>query len=533
MRQSVVGATAIMMTTFVASRFLGWLRLSVIGARFGASSQLDAFWDANVIPESLFNLVVAGAITSAFIPVFTGYLAKEREQEGWHVASSVINAMLLLLVVVSAVLAAAAPLYVPYLAAGFRDQPALLTLTIDLTRIMLLSPIFMGLSSLMTGILNSYRQFLSAAVAPVVYNATIILCVVFLEPFLGIYALAWGVVLGALMMWLVQIPELTFRRTRYSLSVDLTHPGVREVAKLTAPRALAQGSAFLVVPGVNAALATGLSAGSLTALNYAFALMLLPLGVFSMAISSAIFPSLSHFAALGQEQRLRAALAQAIRLILFLTLPAAIALMVLRRPVVHLLFQYGRFDDAAREATAAAFLFYAIGLAGHALVQILTRAFYAAKDTRTPLVTTLVSIAANVALAFVLVGWIVEGQPLGIQGLALANSIATLGEAVILVALLQPRMRLPLFSVAFATLRQLAAALVMGISIFGYVHLTNFTLQLEVSKVGLALQLLSAFAVAGVSYLLACWLLRVEELRAALAFFRRRAAAEPPALSGR
>ena len=531
MRQGIVGATAIMMTTFVASRFLGWLRLSVIGAYFGLSKELDAFWAANVIPESLFNLIVAGAITSAFIPVFTSYLAKERESEGWHVASSVINAMLLLLVTASGVLWLAAPLFMPYLAAGFRSDPAQLSLAIDLTRIMLLSPIFMGLSSLMTGVLNSYRQFLSAAVAPVVYNLVIILFTVFLSPFLGIYALAWGVVVGALTMFLVQVPELTFRRTRYSLTLDLGHPGVREVAVLTAPRALAQGSAFFVIPAVNTALATGLVAGSLSALNYAFALMLLPLGVFSMAISSAIFPSLSHFAALGQTTRLRAALAQAIRLILFLTLPSAIAMMVLRRPIVHLLFQYREFSDFARELTAAAFLFYAIGLAGHALVQILTRAFYAAKDTRTPLVTTLVSIGANVALAFVLVGWVVDGEPLGIAGLALANSFATLAEAAVLIALLQPRIHLPMFSVAFAVLRQLSAALVMGISIFGYIHLTNFTLQLEISKIGLALQLLSAFVVAGASYLAACWLLRVGELRLVLDFFRRTLAREPAAVT--
>jgi putative peptidoglycan lipid II flippase len=529
MRQGVVGAAAIMMSTFVASRFLGWLRLSVIGAYFGLSKDLDAFWAANVIPESLFNLLVAGAITSAFIPVFTSYLAKDRETEGWHVVSSVMNAMLLLLVAASAVLAFAAPFFMPYLA-RFHD-PAQLALAIDLTRIMLLSPIFMGLSSLMTGILNSYRQFLSAAVAPVVYNLVIILFTVFLSPFLGIHALAWGVVAGALTMFLVQLPELTFRRTRYSLSLDLAHPGVREVAILTAPRALAQGSAFFVIPAVNTALATGLAAGSLSALNYAFALMLLPLGVFSMAISSAIFPSLSHFAALGQTARLRTALAQAIRLIVFLTLPSAIAMMVLRRPIVHLLFQYREFNDVARELTAAAFLFYAIGLAGHAIVQILTRAFYAAKDTRTPLVTTLGSIGANVVLAVILVGWVVDGEPLGIQGLALANSLATLGEAAFLLVLLQPRIRLPVFSVTFALLRQLSAALIMGIAVFGYVRLTNFTVQLEISKIGLALQLLSAFLVAGGSYLAACWLLRVGELRLAFAFFRRRLAPEPTALT--
>ncbi len=537
MRQSFAGATAIMMGTFVASRILGWLRLSVIGATFGASAELDAFLAAFLIPDLIFNLLVAGALASAFIPVFSGYLAREREREAWHVASSVINATLLLLVLVSAAMWVAAPALMQVIAPS--RGPAQIALATDLTRIMLLSPIFMGLSSLLTGILNSYRQFLSAAVAPVVYNATIILFAVFLAPFPapygGIHALAYGVVVGAFMMWLVQIPELTFRRTHYELALDLSHPGVKEFATLSLPRVAALLLVF-VVNAVDTVLALRLPDGSLTALRYAFQLVLLPLGVFSMAISAAIFPSLSHLYALGQEQRLRQALAQSLRVILFLTLPAAAAMIVLRRPIVHLLFQYGEFDAAAREATAAVFFFYAFGLAGHALVQILTRAFYAAKDTRMPLVTTFVSVASNVALAILLVGAPdPEGGILGVKGLALANAIATIAEALLMVVLLQPRIRLPLAAVTFAALKQLAAAFLTGIAIFAFVRVTNVTVQLEVSKIGLALQLLSAFVVAGVAYLVASWVLRVSELDLFIdalrrRFFARRAhvVSEPP-----
>lgn len=520
MRQSFAGATAIMMGTFVASRVLGWLRLSVIGAKFGASSELDAFWAAFLIPDLIFNLLVAGALSSAFIPVFTSYLAKERESEAWRVASSVINGLLLLLVLISGGVWLVAPYLVGLIVPA--ASPAQAALATDLSRIMLLSPIFMGLSSLVTGILNSYRQFLSGAVAPVVYNATIILFAIFLEPFAGIYALAYGVVAGALAMWVVQIPELAFRRTQFGFVLDLAHPGVREFLALSGPRIAALLLVF-AVNVVDTVLALRLAEGSLTTLRYAFQLMLLPFGVFSMTVSAAIFPSLSHLASLGQEQRLRQALAQALRLILFLTLPAAIVMIVLRRPIVHLLFQYGEFGDAAREATAVAFLFYALGLAGHALVQILTRAFYAAKDTRTPLLSTFVSIAANVALAILLVGTPdPDGEALGIRGLALANAIATNAEALLLVILLQPRIRLPLGGLVFSTSKHFAAALLMGIAIFVYVRVTNVTVQLEVSKVGLALQLLSAFAVAGVSYVLASWFLRVGELDLLLDAVRRR-----------
>src|SRR3989441_8678517 len=325
---SVARASIIMIATLVASRVLGWLRLSVIGATFGESPQLDAFWAAFRIPNAVFDLLVAGALASAFIPVFTGYLAREREEEGWRVASSVLNAVVLLLVAFSAVMWLLAPILVPVVVApGFSGDQ--LALTVDLTRLMLLSPIFMGLSSLTTGILNSYRQFLSSATAPLVYNLVIILFTQFGYPFLGIHAVAIGVVVGALIMWLVPLPELTFRRTRYSFSLHLSHSGVRDAIRLAGPRTLALG-AVQIVFFVDTYLASGMAAGSLTALVYANQLLLLPLGVFSIAISAAVFPTLSHFASLGQVGRMRDTVQQAIRWILFLTLPTAIVMIVLR-----------------------------------------------------------------------------------------------------------------------------------------------------------------------------------------------------------
>ena len=239
MRMSVARASLFLIATLIASRILGWLRLSVIGARFG-QSDVDAFLAAFRIPNTMFELLVAGALASAFIPVFTGYLAKEREDEAWRVASSVLNVIVILLIAISAIMWVVAPWVMPVLA-PFED-PRRAALTLELTRIMLLSPIFMGLSALFTGILNSYRQFLSGATAPLVYNFVIILFAVFASPFLGINALAWGTVVGALMMWLVQVPELTFRRTRYKLTLELFHPGVQEIARLTVPRTLPHGS---------------------------------------------------------------------------------------------------------------------------------------------------------------------------------------------------------------------------------------------------------------------------------------------------
>jgi len=185
---SIARASLVMIAALIASRILGWLRLSVIGATFGESPQLDAFWAAFRIPNALFELLVAGALASAFIPVFAGYLAKEREKEAWHVASSVMNVLVLSLVVLSGVMWLAAPWIVPTLivSPSFAAQPGQLDLVIELTRIMLLSPIFMGLSSLVTGVLQSYRQFLAGAIAPLVYNGVQILFALFASPFVGI-----------------------------------------------------------------------------------------------------------------------------------------------------------------------------------------------------------------------------------------------------------------------------------------------------------------------------------------------------------
>ncbi len=515
---SVARASIVMIAALIASRVLGWLRLSVIGATFGATPQLDAFMAAFKVPNALFELLVAGALASAFIPVFAGYLAKEREKEAWHVASSVMNVLILSLMGLSAVMWVAAPWLVPTMVApGFKDDPAQLELAIHLTRIMLVSPIFMGLSALVTGVLQSYRQFLAGAIAPLVYNGVQILFALFLAPFLKIDALAYGVVAGAAMMFLVQIPELTFRRTKYELTLDLGHPGVREVFLLAGPRTLSLG-AVQIVFFVDTYLASGMAAGSLTALVYANQLLLLPLGVFSIAISAAVFPTLSHYASLGQVGRMRDTVQQAIRWILFLTLPTAIVMIVLRRPIVNLLFQYGSFGPEARELTQATFLFYSLGLAGHALVQILARVYFASRDTQTPLALTLISIGLNVVLSVTLAPF------MGINGLALANSIATLIEAVLLFILLASRARLRLVGLGVETLKQLSASLLMGVAMFGFIRVTNlpFDLFVDPPKLVLALQTILAAAVGGAVYLAAAYLLQIGELQEIVGVIRAR-----------
>jgi putative peptidoglycan lipid II flippase len=243
---------------------------------------------------------------------------------------------------------------------------------------------------------------------------------------------------------------------------------------------------------------------------------MLPLGVFSIAISAAVFPTLSHYASIGDVVRMRQAVQQAIRWILFLTLPTAILMIVLRRPIVNLLFQYGSFGPELREATQAAFLFYSLGLAGHALVQILARAYYASRDTATPLALTLISIGLNVVLDVLL------APILFINGLALANAISTLVEAALLLTLLATRARLRLVGLGLSSAKQVWASLLMGVAMFAFIRATNVTVDLEQTKIGLAFQTLIASAVGGVVYLAAAYLLRIGELGEIFAVVRAR-----------
>ncbi len=249
--------------------------------------------------------------------------------------------------------------------------------------------------------------------------------------------------------------------------------------------------------------------------------MQLPLGVFSIAISAAVFPTLSSYAAQGLQAKMRDILQQAIRWILFLTLPTVVMMIVLRRPIVNLLFQYGNFGPEARESTQEAFLFYSLGLAGHALIQILARAYYASKDTRTPLALTLVSIGTNIILSVLL------APTYGINGLALANSIATLAEAALFMILLAPRARLHVAGLGSATLRVLAASLLMGIAMFGFIRATNITVDLQQTKPGLLLQTLIAVAVGIIAYIGAASVFRVSELAEITAVVRSRLARKP------
>ncbi len=450
----LANAALLVMVFFVLSRVAGLAREIVIGAQFGTSPELDAYLAAFRIPDILFQLVAGGALGSAFIPTFATHWAQGERLQAWQLFSRVVNLVTLLLIVItSAVALFAQPLVEQLIAPDFAPEQQLLTA--QLMRWMLLSTIIFGASGLIMGALNATQHFLLPAAAPVVYNLAIIGGAL-LAPRMGINGLVLGVVAGAGLHFAVQLPGLWQAHAAYQPLLSLADPGVREVMRLMGPRVL--GLFFVQMHFlVNTILASGLASGSLSALNYAWLLMLLPQGVFAQSIATAIFPTFSAQVAAGKVSAMRTSFGQILRMILFLTIPAAVLLYLLRNPLITLLLQRREFTAESTTLVAFALQFYALGLVGHAVVEIVVRAFYALHNTWTPVLAGIGAMALNIGLSFWWVGSLQHG------GLALANSVATTLEMFLLLWLLRGRLggidgRRLLTAVG----KQSLAALVMG-----------------------------------------------------------------------
>ena len=502
----LVTASLILTGAALASRILGWIRLLVIGSQFGASSELDAYFAAFRIPDAIFQLVVAGALSAALIPVFSSYRARADEAEAWKLASSVINLVLIALIVISAFMAIFAPVFVPIVAPGF-DEPTT-ELTVQLTQIMLVSPVLIGMGAVVSGILNSYQQFTIPSLAPLAYNLVIIGAAIFLAPIIGIEGLAVGVVIGSAAHLAIQLPSLSRVGRRFELRIDIDHPGVRKVARLMGPRmlGLAAGQLNFLVSTI---LASGLAAGSLTAYNYAFQLSQLPVGIIGVSVATALFPTMSQDAALGRIGEIRRQVAGAIKVLIFVAAPLMAVMIVLREPLTSVFYQYGLFSQEATARTASALAWFAVGLIGHIVVHVLARAFYAMQDTRTPVTWAIVAVAINVPLMVLLVG------PMGIEGLALALSISSVIEVIGLLWSLRGRLEgidggAILGSLLRAGLAALAAGIVMGA---GLAALTAVAPDVMADPLGRLVALVVLSAAGGAAFIAVAALLRSPELR--------------------
>jgi putative peptidoglycan lipid II flippase len=434
-----MGAALIVMSGFVASKVLGFVRNVVISHQYGATREYETFLAAISLPDTLFQILAGGAVGAAFIPVFTGYLAEGSTQRAWRLTSALINLAILGIGIVAIVIGIVAPALMSILVAGWspEDQQR----AAHLARIMIVSPVIFAVSALVTSVLNGVKRFALAALAPLMYNISLICGAIFLRH-LGAEGLAFAAVAGALLHLLIQVPGLILVGMRYTPTFGLDLPGTREVGRLMVPRMLGLGVAQLNQL-VNIVLASFLVAGSIAYLNYAWLILMVPLGVFGMGISTAVFPTLAEQAerdkqspASDQTDRDEEAMTFLfiLRLILYLTVPAAVALIAFGPLVVSLVLERGAFAPADAAATAMALMWYAIGLPGHGVIEIVDRVFYAERDTATPVKVAAVAVALNIGLSLVLMR-----TPLSFGGLALANSLAAIIEAILLAFLLHRR----------------------------------------------------------------------------------------------
>ncbi len=501
----IARAASLVMVLFIASRVLGLVREMVIARQFGTSADMDAYLAAFRLPDFLFYLVAGGALGSAFIPAFSGYLTRSDMPGAWRLASAVINWVIIILSTLGGVAAIFAPWLVQTLYGDF--SPAQQALTTELMRWMLISTVIFGVSGVLMGILNARQHFFLPALAPVVYNLAIILGAWLLGPSWGVRGLTAGVVLGAAGHLLVQLPGLIWgqQRMHYRPVLAVRDASLHEVGRLMAPRVLGLAAVQLNFV-VNTILAAGLTAGSLTALNYGWIIMLLPQGVIAQSVATALFPTLASLATKGERAEMRRIFGITLRSMLFLTLPAAVGLIILREPIVRLLLQRGAFDAASTRATAWALGFFTLGLVGHAVVEIAARAFYALKNTKTPVGIGVLAMGVNIVLSLALMNVFARlGRPPH-GGLALANAIAVTLEMAALLALL----RAPMGGLAESGLRQ--SLIKMGLAAGG-MALALLAIGPFLPTANLWMGGVVGIVVGGLVYVSLAYLLGVDELR--------------------
>jgi putative peptidoglycan lipid II flippase len=441
-RGQIARAAALVLFAFIISNVIGLGQQLVMSRYFGTGQALDSYNAANRLTELLFNLVAGGALGSAFIPMFTGMLTRKDLQGAWKLASGVINVVTIALVAIALLFWVFAPWVVQnviyVLAPG--TNIGQLDLTVRLLRIMLPTVIIFGISGLIMGILNAHQHFLIPALAPSLYSLGIITGAVLWHNTLGVQSLAYGTLIGAAMHLLVQVPSLFKLKNRaYTLHEGIRNPHVLKVVALMLPRLVGAGVVQLNFV-VNTIIALGLEPGSTAALSFAFILFMMPQRMIAQSAGIASLPTLSAQAELKQFEAMRTTLASILRGILLLAIPSTLGMILIRYPLVRVLLERGEFNARSTAMVAWGLMWYSAGLVGHCLVEVLSRAFYALHYTKTPVGVGIGAMGLNIGLSFLLSSWFRSIGQFGLGGLALANSLATAIESVILILILRKRL---------------------------------------------------------------------------------------------
>lgn len=510
---SVLQAAGMLTVMMALSRVLGFGREISVSSTFGISWQADAYNAAFSIPDLIYFALVGGALSSAFIPVFSSYLATDQEEDGYVMASTILN----IVGIAALVLIALGLVFTPQLVrilVDFSDERTV-ALTIFLTRLMFAQCFFMCIAGISQGILQCYKEFTVPALGAVIYNVAIIAIGLLFHERLGITGFTVGVVVGAALNLLIQIPAMRRNGFSYRFVLDLRHPGVRRFFLLLLPVVLGLSMNEINLLVVQK-LASGLDAGAITALKQAQRIMMLPVGIFAAAIGLSFFPTMTSHVARGELDAYKDNLTMGLRTIIFITLPASVGLMVLSYPVTRAMYLQFAVTQESVQLLAVILVYYAIGIVGYSAQQILNRGFYAVQDTKSPVLINGLVLLCNILFSVFLV------RILAHRGLALAYSLSgLLSMAVLSLAL---RRKIGPFggrSLLRSALQSAMASAVMGVVVYG----TAAGLELVLDTSGKLMQIgqvCVCVAVGAAVYLILAVVLRMQEAQLMLRLVKRK-----------
>ena len=512
---SILSGAAIIATTLILSKTLGLIRDRLLAHVF-SPDKIDIFWAAFRLPDFIFQVVILGALSVAFIPVFTESYEHKGKDEAYDVARAVLNIFLSIFILSTVVIYIfAQPIISTVIAPGFDLERQMQVVT--LTRVILFGQVILVLGSFFIGILQSFQRFIIPSLAPVFYNFGIILGIVFLSKSFGIKGAAFGVVIGAALHVLIQLPLIWSLGFRFKFPPKFFHSGVKEIIRLMSVRTIGL-AAEQVNETVGVALASLVSIGSVTYLTFAQHLQVVPIGLFGATLAQAALPILSYERARGKIEEFKITILTTLHQILFLALPAAAILIVIRIPVVRLVFGASQFNWEATVLTGATLAFLSIGLAAQAVSLLLVRGFYALKDTKTPVIVSLIVVLLNIILSvyFILV------LRLNVWSIGLANSISVILSGVLLFWTLHFKIgKFNLTAVLGPFLKMLMATIIMGVALYIPIKLLDQVIFDTTRTINLlALTSLSAIFALSI-YIALVWFLKVRELATYMELFKK------------
>lgn len=503
------------MATMMVAKVLGLVRDRLLAHVFPPNT-IDIFWAAFRLPDLLFSIVIFGALSIAFIPVFTEHFENKGKEDAFALAGAILNIFLTVFLLAAVLIYIFAPQMIStFIAPGF--SVAKTTQVVSLTRIIIFGQAILVLGSFFIGILQSFQRFIIPALAPVFYNLGIILGIVMFSKSWGITGAAYGVIIGAAMHALIQLPLIWSLGFRFKFPPKFFHPGVKEIISLVSMRTLGL-AAEQINETVGIALASLAAIGSVTYLTFAQHLQVVPIGLFGATLAQAALPVLSSERARGRLEEFKITLLTTMHQILFLALPATAILIVIRIPVVRLVFGASQFDWKATVLTGSTLAFLSIGLASQAVSLLFVRGFYALKDTKTPVLVSLLVVALNIILSV----YFIMGLKLEVWGIGLANSISALLSSVLLFCALHFKVsKFDLKAVLIPFFKMVMAATIMGVALYVPIKFLDQVIFDTTRTINLLVLTGISSIFALTVYVILVWFLRVRELQTYADLIRR------------